>query len=722
MLGGAAHLVELFRLRLVGGIAAQDVGEADDGIHRCADFVAHVGQEGALGPVGGLCRIACLGHFPGAGGDQFFQVVAVACQFLVGHLALGNVEIDAEHPYGPALVRHDPAARSQPAYLAIGADDAVLDFEGITARHVVQHLLLDLCNIIWMNAGQPGVLRAIEAVRRQAIELFRLGRPPGLAGVEIDAPEADTGCRLGDLQALLAGGQAFLDQLALGDVGPHRRQAQGIAYLNRLDRNPEMPPVAVLATQLALVAAAARGDKLVDARLGRSAIGVDLQVMDVQPGELAARIAEVVAGSIVEFDDFQGIDVDEQDAAIGLADDAGEDFLALAQGFGGRLQRGDVLHHADGAAGCAVVVPFHFGALGQPFQRAANQGPMFDMEHAGLPGAVPGLPDLATVAGGNELEELAWREGGAERNVEQAVSLLGADQGIEAEIVDPAADLGDVLRPLQCCLAIQQFTVRHVLRGDVAADAENADQAAIGAANGHLEYLDQFAVTVGEGAPFLFGDDFLAFDGKLVAGYKTFCLIGRKEVVIGLADQFGLRHADKGFEARVAAHIAAVRGLEPHHVGHAAQELHQLLLLVLQQGFGKIPRLLRFGELQGGMRGVPQQEVLGGLQVNPVLVAQPFVAAKRFEGGRDVGQVAGGQKDDDRPDEHGRQVGLQRGADQLALLLLQVSLPGLDALQRVIGELFVDVQNMPGEMRMHGLGIPDVAAGDRRVDGDDVGG
>ena len=46
--------------------------------------------------------------------------------------------------------------------------------------------------------------------------------------------------------------------------------------------------------------------------------------------------------------------------------------------------------------------------------------------------------------------------------------------------------------------------MRHVLRGDVAADAENADQAAIGAANGYLEYLDQFAVTVGEGAPFLF--------------------------------------------------------------------------------------------------------------------------------------------------------------------------------------------------------------------------
>ncbi len=30
-------------------VAAQQVGQADDGVHRRADLVAHVGQEGALG-------------------------------------------------------------------------------------------------------------------------------------------------------------------------------------------------------------------------------------------------------------------------------------------------------------------------------------------------------------------------------------------------------------------------------------------------------------------------------------------------------------------------------------------------------------------------------------------------------------------------------------------------------------------------------------------------
>ena len=37
-----------------GAGALQQVGQADDGVHRRADLVAHVGQEGALGPVGGL--------------------------------------------------------------------------------------------------------------------------------------------------------------------------------------------------------------------------------------------------------------------------------------------------------------------------------------------------------------------------------------------------------------------------------------------------------------------------------------------------------------------------------------------------------------------------------------------------------------------------------------------------------------------------------------------
>ena len=52
------------------GLGAQQVGEAEDGVHRRADFVRHVAQEGALRPA------CCFGAFLGAG--QFWVRSATA--------------------------------------------------------------------------------------------------------------------------------------------------------------------------------------------------------------------------------------------------------------------------------------------------------------------------------------------------------------------------------------------------------------------------------------------------------------------------------------------------------------------------------------------------------------------------------------------------------------------------------------------------------------------
>ena len=68
----------------------RQLGEADDGVHRRADFVAHVGQKGALGDVGGLRCILCLRQFGGTRNDQFFQVIAVLFQFGFSQLAFST--------------------------------------------------------------------------------------------------------------------------------------------------------------------------------------------------------------------------------------------------------------------------------------------------------------------------------------------------------------------------------------------------------------------------------------------------------------------------------------------------------------------------------------------------------------------------------------------------------------------------------------------------------
>ena len=77
MLRGICHLFELLGLLGIDFGAAQQVRHADDGVHRRANFMAHVGQEGALGAVGGFGGIACGHQFGGAGNHLLFKMLAV---------------------------------------------------------------------------------------------------------------------------------------------------------------------------------------------------------------------------------------------------------------------------------------------------------------------------------------------------------------------------------------------------------------------------------------------------------------------------------------------------------------------------------------------------------------------------------------------------------------------------------------------------------------------
>ena len=96
MPGGAVDAPQPLGLGWRDLAAGEQVGEPDDGVHGRADLVAHVGQEGALGPVGRLRPGAGTGELQGAALHQLLQVVAVAVQ-LVGHaLLLGDVLLDRD--------------------------------------------------------------------------------------------------------------------------------------------------------------------------------------------------------------------------------------------------------------------------------------------------------------------------------------------------------------------------------------------------------------------------------------------------------------------------------------------------------------------------------------------------------------------------------------------------------------------------------------------------
>ena len=78
VLGGAIDLGQAFALLRVARVATHQVGEADDGVHRRADLVAHVGQERALGAVGRLGLVGPADELDLHFGDLPFACLALA--------------------------------------------------------------------------------------------------------------------------------------------------------------------------------------------------------------------------------------------------------------------------------------------------------------------------------------------------------------------------------------------------------------------------------------------------------------------------------------------------------------------------------------------------------------------------------------------------------------------------------------------------------------------
>jgi hypothetical protein len=103
-IGRTAQGGELAMLLGRQSAAGEQVGNADDAVHRGADFVAHVGQEGTLGTVGPLGRFLGEKQFLGPLVDLVFEVLAMVGQF---GIAVGLYECPV--PYKRSM----PAKRSR---------------------------------------------------------------------------------------------------------------------------------------------------------------------------------------------------------------------------------------------------------------------------------------------------------------------------------------------------------------------------------------------------------------------------------------------------------------------------------------------------------------------------------------------------------------------------------------------------------------------------------
>ena len=145
VLSGAVDLVEPDALFRCDAGAAQQMTQADDGVHGRADFVAHVGQEGALGPVGGVGLLARQGQFRRAARHQFFQMVPMVIEFITETLLLGDVFLD----------RHIVADRA--IALAQRRDDGELDVVAAVLAAVVERALPRMALVHRGPQGREGL-------------------------------------------------------------------------------------------------------------------------------------------------------------------------------------------------------------------------------------------------------------------------------------------------------------------------------------------------------------------------------------------------------------------------------------------------------------------------------------------------------------------------------------------------------------------------------------
>ncbi|EEF25978.1 conserved hypothetical protein, partial [Ricinus communis] len=207
MLAGAVddgQVALLLRQHVLG--VGHQAREADDGIERRAQLVAHVGQEGALGTVGRLRLAHRHRQRVGAFGHQVLQVVAVAAQFMLGHAAVGDVVVHAHHAHRMAFaVAEGHGVGLHVVHRAVRPDQAVFDIE---FRRAFQRLLQQQFGrhrVIRMDHLAPGVERIIQLAALHAVQPVHLLVPHHLAGGDVPVPDADGGRAGGDLQPLLAG-------------------------------------------------------------------------------------------------------------------------------------------------------------------------------------------------------------------------------------------------------------------------------------------------------------------------------------------------------------------------------------------------------------------------------------------------------------------------------------------------------------------------------------
>ena len=219
MPAGAVDPVEALHLRRGHAGGAQQVAEADDGVHRRPDFVAHVGEKGALGAAGALRlyrrrdqrtvgRFKCGGAFEHA----ILEIGGELPNMRFAAFAFGDVAHDADRR--AATGRYDARLEVALTAACLNAENQLL--HPATGKRLADRLQEKNGYRPWQHFGK----RASDPVSRRQQRQRRIRRVHGkkLAAFIVAENEIGNGVdqrlivRFGDLQRRF-------DAHPFGDVG-----------------------------------------------------------------------------------------------------------------------------------------------------------------------------------------------------------------------------------------------------------------------------------------------------------------------------------------------------------------------------------------------------------------------------------------------------------------------------------------------------------------------
>ena len=254
---GVRHLAQAVGGHRLGPVSLHQIGQADDGVHRGADLVTHVGQKSTLGAVGGLGPVA---------GDG--QLVVQGLQLELGLFEARDVGHQHDQSGHPIALKIRHVLHPDMAQRAVRSGQSVLKVKGSAPQRVGKceftRIVVRVANDL--TAGQPHQL----AAPAKPVDVGTVGKPQHPVGAPVAHHVGQvvgdrvqkvftlgTGChrqtqRVGAcldlvLQMQAVSAELGLGALALGDVAADKKPDGALLQPQAADTGLDLDHAAVTA-------------------------------------------------------------------------------------------------------------------------------------------------------------------------------------------------------------------------------------------------------------------------------------------------------------------------------------------------------------------------------------------------------------------------------------------------------------------------------------------